>query len=348
MTSERSGQTIHFAQAGLMWPVIKYLEESGIDWGKYLLQSKIPHEIIADQTTPIPRSLIFRFLNAACVGEDLEDIGLLVGQRTSLQSMGEIGQMLLSSGTIRDYLENGSRLISTISSGDHYWLEDETDQLRFCASVSSLGEEDKIQDYLYLLLITINTIRHALGKPWSPTEITIPNLSDSTATKLRDVLPGVELIRDGKRASFLVPYEIAIQPIVARKELAAAKKRTLPADFITSVTQLIETFILAGQGDIDQVATATGLSSRTLQRKLRACGTSYSRLALEVRVHLAKRWLGDADKLLSDIASALGYSDPANFSRAFRGVTGLSPKAYREKLIQGDITSPSNPSGSTE
>ena len=332
MTSEPSGQTIHFAQAGLMWPIIKYLEELGIDCDKYLSQSKIPPEMIADQTSAIPRSLIFSFLNAVRAGENIEDIGLLVGQKTSLQSMGEIGQVLLSSGTIRDYLETGSRLISTISSGDHYWLVDETDQLRFCASVSSLDEQDKIQDYLYLLLITINTIRRALGKPWCPTEVTVPNLTASTAKKLGQFLPGTKLVREGERASFLVPYEIAAQPIVARKESTVAKQGALPANFKASVTQLIETFILAGQGDIDQIATAAGLSSRTLQRKLRAHGTSYTRLALEVRVQLAQRWLGDADRPLNDIAAALGYSDPANFSRAFRGVTGLSPKAYRKKI----------------
>jgi len=148
MESRATSQTIHFTHAGLMWPVVAYLENSGAPCDKYLWEAKIPPELIAEQTNAIPRSLIFRFVNAACYGEGIEDIGLLVGQETSLQNMGDVGELLLTSGSIRGYLDNGSRLISTITSGDHYWLVEEAEELRFCASVSSLDEQDAIQDYL--------------------------------------------------------------------------------------------------------------------------------------------------------------------------------------------------------
>ena len=59
-----------------------------------------------------PRNLIFQFINAACEGEGIEDVGLLMGQTTSLQTMGEFGQLLLGAKTVGDYLTRGCRFIT--------------------------------------------------------------------------------------------------------------------------------------------------------------------------------------------------------------------------------------------
>ncbi len=40
--------------------------------------------------------------------------------------------------------------------------------------------------------------------------------------------------------------------------------------------------------------------------------------------------LNQGDTKIIDIAYALGYEHPGHFSRAFRRVSGMSPKAYRE------------------
>jgi AraC-like DNA-binding protein len=96
--------------------------------------------------------------------------------------------------------------------------------------------------------------------------------------------------------------------------------------------QLIETQIIAGNPDIHTAASATGLSPRILQRRLADSGTTYSALLANTRIDMAKRWIHDENHSLADIASALGYTNQANFSRAFRRITGLSPRAYRDSI----------------
>lgn len=49
-----------------------------------------------------------------------------------------------------------------------------------------------------------------------------------------------------------------------------------------------------------------------------------------VRVTRAKEMLRFTDKTISEISYAVGYSDVNYFSRAFKRVEGISPKAYRE------------------
>jgi len=46
----------------------------------------------------------------------------------------------------------------------------------------------------------------------------------------------------------------------------------------------------------------------------------------------ARRNLVYTNLPVSTIAYALGFNDPAYFSRLFSGATGLSPKSFRDKI----------------
>ncbi len=91
--------------------------------------------------------------------------------------------------------------------------------------------------------------------------------------------------------------------------------------------QAIGGLICDGYPTIHVTAEAVGLSVRTLQRRLADEGESYHHLADAVRLEAGLRLLRDTDAKLIDIAWELGYADPANFSRAFRRWTGMSPRA---------------------
>ena len=51
------------------------------------------------------------------------------------------------------------------------------------------------------------------------------------------------------------------------------------------------------------------------------------------RVERAKLLLADADRSITDVAMAVGYSAPSNFATAFRRVTGLTPRDFRRRLL---------------
>jgi AraC-like DNA-binding protein len=106
--------------------------------------------------------------------------------------------------------------------------------------------------------------------------------------------------------------------------------RALPraSDIATSVAARVES-LLPGDAAIDAVARAMHMSPRTLQRKLDAEGASFSEVVDEVRQRLARRWLVDERRTLADVAFALGFSDLATFSRAFKRWTGKPPGAWR-------------------
>jgi len=86
-----------------------------------------------------------------------------------------------------------------------------------------------------------------------------------------------------------------------------------------------------GFRSLDEVAARVRVPVRTLKRKLMAAGTSYSALLDEARLDRASRLLRSDRRSIDEIAFTLGYSDVANFTRAFRRWTGTTPAAYRRR-----------------
>ncbi len=91
---------------------------------------------------------------------------------------------------------------------------------------------------------------------------------------------------------------------------------------------------------VDDMASLLKLSSRTLKRRLAEQGTSFSTLLEEARQLDAIMLLRKPQLSLERVATELGYTDPANFTRAFKRWTGLTPSAFREK-DKADKASPS-------
>ena len=79
----------------------------------------------------------------------------------------------------------------------------------------------------------------------------------------------------------------------------------------------------------ETIADTLHVSLRSLQRKLKEEDTSFKNLLEETRRQLALQYLRDSRRSIGEITYLLGFSEPSNFTRAFRRWTGKSPVQYR-------------------
>lgn len=63
----------------------------------------------------------------------------------------------------------------------------------------------------------------------------------------------------------------------------------------------------------------------------RSVGITVFDLVRAMRIFCAVRVLETADAQVSELARAAGYESVSSFSRAFKGVTGVSPRDYRRR-----------------
>ncbi len=124
---------------------------------------------------------------------------------------------------------------------------------------------------------------------------------------------------------------------LANKEARAACQRQCEGllrgmESAGMVSERVRQFVLQVPGnipDLDQVARQLNLSSRTLRRKLAQENTTYHEIVKNVREHLARRYLSDTALEIKEISYLLGYSEVANFQRAFKKWVGQAPGQYR-------------------
>jgi len=81
----------------------------------------------------------------------------------------------------------------------------------------------------------------------------------------------------------------------------------------------------------EQLADMMGFSTRTLARRLKAAGTSYAQLLRHVQSERARNYLRHTATPIAEISERMGYADPAAFTRAFQGWTGLTPARWRRE-----------------
>lgn len=100
-------------------------------------------------------------------------------------------------------------------------------------------------------------------------------------------------------------------------------------DFPTSLRKVLRSYLSDGCPNIEFAAGIVGCSVRTLQRRLKQLQLSYSEIVQQPRYESAVRLLGESGTSVIDAAYAVGYSDPAHFSRAFKRLAGVSPIQFQ-------------------
>jgi len=103
--------------------------------------------------------------------------------------------------------------------------------------------------------------------------------------------------------------------------------------------QKVRDVILQTPGEfpgIIEISQQLNIPERTLRRKLSKEGTSYQELLASIRFQLAKEYL-KTELPIEKIANLVGYGEAANFSHAFKRWAGISPRLFRQQYRQNVV-----------
>lgn len=104
---------------------------------------------------------------------------------------------------------------------------------------------------------------------------------------------------------------------------------------LESLSGRVRQLILQTQGEfpsLEMTARFLHVTPRTLHRRLVAEGTSFRAIQEDVRHRLAVEYLRAGQLSIQQVAYVLGYTEMANFRRAFRRWEGVAPTEYRRRL----------------
>ena len=122
-------------------------------------------------------------------------------------------------------------------------------------------------------------------------------------------------------------------PLIFDNYMSIAEKLSQFLEDDVSLSERVSRWLWAYSPPMNraEVAAQLAMSERNLTRQLGKEGTSYAALLASVQEERAKNFLRNQQLSVSDIGYRLGYSEPAAFTRAFNGWTGISPLKWRQQ-----------------
>lgn len=324
-------------RANVIKGFITFLEDMGSPAKRLLVRAKLPVSALSAPESLLPFHRVTEFYAETARKEGVALFGLLVGQRTQIADLGAYGRLLCQSLTLYDALHTGIHLVATYTSGERFWLEEHGEQMWICRNFVGSPTAELQQADHFSIMVMINLIRMAAGPEWRPTAVyleTQPIAGLETVEPLADA----QIAFQQNASAIVFPRSLLSLPLGnlgERQDVQRYKDYELlhasaPAtSFSGAIRQMIATLLREQQADIQVVAEIVGMSVRTFQRQLSDLNLTYSRLVEQVRFEQALQLLHNPGIKLADIASELGYTDAANFTRAFKRWTGVSPSEFR-------------------
>jgi AraC-like DNA-binding protein len=262
---------------------------------------------------------------------------LSLAQKFTVPSHGPLGFAAVTAPDLRASVDVLLRFIGI--RGPYVWLAGTTEGDQFVIRLyetSDLGTER--QALMDLALATIQgLLERPLGRELRGAKISFAYPPPAYRAHLeRTFRPELEFDARGNQISF--PSAWLDEPCVLHDEAMhrylvmrceedlRAISGVLPAEIAVRQALLARPGVLPG---LSEIASSQNVSPRTLIRRLKRGETSYNAILQEVRKTLAADYLLHSSMSVSAIGYRLGYQDPSNFGRAFRGWFGISPGRFR-------------------
>jgi len=261
-----------------------------------------------------------------------EGIGLQVGAASRFEDV-PAGQRVGGSLTIGKGLAAVAGATARYCAGEHLWITlvggDVWVQRRHLDAL----RRGRRQVNDFALKMVIDIVRRGAGPQWRPAELHLEGPPPTHAEELAAL--ATKSVRFGAPAETLVfPRSVLALRLPPAAGASATPAASLPTvDFADSIRHAIRALLEVGELELPSVAEAAGMSVRSLQRRLAASSLSFARLVDEARFEAASALLSDPDVRIVDVSAELGYTDHANFTRAFRRWAGVPPLVFRRAQL---------------
>jgi AraC-like DNA-binding protein len=322
--------------ASTIRPVLDYVERAGLP--RSARMDRIAARL-GDPSLMIPSAVVGALLDDVLRAGAGEDVGLRMGEQSRIEQIGAFGHRLRSVPTIAAALDlairqrhNSAQRFVASRRGPDLWLY---------RSVSTSLQRARPQEHDLSLMLTLRFFRLAAGPAWRPSEIHFEGPAPAHAEQLA-ALAERSVSFGGSQTVIVFPAGVLARPLPRPRPAGPFGSSPLlvaPTDFAGSLRAMVRSLIQIGELTLATAAETAGTSARSLQRHLASAGLQFADMVDDVRFEMACAFLRDPQAKVGEIAAELGYTDSANFTRAFRRWAGVPPKAFRRASSEQALAS---------
>lgn len=316
----------------LIQPMVQELDRRRLNTAGVLAANGLVRQTVLDPNVFVPPIVIHRFLEAAAQAANDPYLCARVGESLDWASWPPLVDAVSRAGTLGEFLIRFICAVKDEATSAHHALEVGPSFAFFRERRNSEQEIVPAQNDAFTAAYVLNLLRRGAGESWSPEQVLL-TVADPGA--LPEKYLGVHVFT-GDRMGMTVRFPSAwlLEPFnrqaFARSSSGNQGRIDVPTAFLEALRHALLPHLSTANLGVDFVAQLIGTSRQSLQRKLRAVGTTLSAEISELKKRRAIDELENSDRPITGIAASLGFSDPTSFTRAFRSWTGVSPREYRK------------------
>ena len=330
-------------RVGAFAPFLQRLNRAGF-LPELLSRTKLPSDLNERPDEFVAAHMLLRFMVESADYLDSPVIGFETITQTHVDQLGKWGPSVAGCFTLRAALQ---RLcvsyplevpfvqMGLVEGETHAWLW----RRRSLAPTDPTAEEQGEQ---FTLGSMIQVVRLVAGSQWSPPVVRIESPGSEWALRTKR-LEQSRVEFGGPVLAIAIPHDLLDQCLPQRPSCRRATGEAgvpVANDLAGSLVQALIPLIAVVPLTLDLGAEIAETTPRTLHRWLAQEGTDWRSVVDRARFEASGRLLSDSSLTLAEVATTLGYSDHAHFTRAFHRWTGEAPSVYRHRRCEPEVSAP--------
>lgn len=318
------------------------LRDSGVDTARILEMAGITEANFNSREGALSALEVDRFIRAAAKLTGRNDLGFELGRRVKMNSHELLGYGLMSCPSIDEFLRMASR---------HYHLMLETWTMSYRRWHSG-GEAvytptvaippDSMHFYLEALAVAHqNQLQLLLGPEIVPYDIYLSMPEPAHKQRylalapvrfhfLETAMPGIRVLMTADLLDS--PLALSNEDVMHQIDDRCNTLGQKPPRGEVGWSEYVMMVLRDARGEqvtLEDIAKRVKVSARTIDRHLKKEGLGFREISHRVRFERACEMLCLPGATVAEVALQLGFSDAANFSRAFRRVLAVTPGEYQ-------------------
>ncbi|ACY16826.1 helix-turn-helix domain-containing protein [Haliangium ochraceum] len=319
------------------WIALSALPDD-LDPAEVAARAGIPWPLSGPRDVPAVADALHRVWRAAMSLGAAPTLPFEVGLRVPFGTYEVIDYLAGACACVGVGFEKLARYFDLITTTLRWQVEGAAEPPSVTLRCNSHSPEERTISLQYALGVTFGHMNASAERPLHFVEVALAMPEPPSRAPHEDffgcrVRYGAELTRCAfTRESWETPLvrgELGLRQVLEQHAADLLARTRSETNELRAVRMAIHERLPDGAPELGTVAQAVGMSTRTLQRRLRDAGTSFAAVVEEERSSAARAYLGDQALAVSEIAYLLGYSEASAFVRAFKRWTGKTPNQFR-------------------
>lgn len=324
-------KNLQLVSAYYFYPFITRLKEQHLSEDYVFNKSMIKNFNVKDSATYLPVPVLYEYLQTLKKNLDLSSVAVKFQTDFNLEDLGDYGVFLSQCPELYTVILEGINNDCSFQINSKMLLEINGSSSRiYLYHIDEDSTGKYISEEITFAKI-INAFRMVLGPNWSPMSIVSNNISERLLNLIPDTLGAIEFNSKHQSITFETKDLDQLNNCIHKN----ANKRFLDlslCSFTLKINMILNSLNPGFIPSISFFSKIFAVSERTIVRNLAMEKTTYSSILQQHLFKLTIQLMHDKHMKINKISQYLGYSNSANFVRAFKNWTKVTPTVYRYGL----------------